>query len=345
MTSVDHEAVSLEHGINFVATGDADWPQIGRDERGYFRHQCLPAFDRIATQFGELAARGEQLFGIVRVGNWGGLFSCERYGVPFAIAVPQPASAWSNGQPVCEEDRLLLNRWRLRLGLPIMPGPTIPEPAETTIGLFPDWFGWDESERLPNGICVGFPLFERRDLQLPADIQQLIDEEGKLVVFTAGTGVQDIDKFARVARQFQELSGRPVLLLSHYHHECRYPETRLFRVLPFLDHATLFPSAAAIIHNGGIGTVAQAIRAGVPQIVVPLVWDQPDNAARIKALGLGDWIALGDLSAAAVANTIDLLERMDRRRLILAQAAVSSQNAISAAADEIERVMRARAMT
>ena len=49
----------------------------------------------------------------------------------------------------------------------------------------------------------------------------------------------------------------------------------------------LFPYAAAIIHHGGIGTTAQALRAGKPQLVIPFFADQPDNAGRVARLGVG----------------------------------------------------------
>jgi len=49
----------------------------------------------------------------------------------------------------------------------------------------------------------------------------------------------------------------------------------------------LAPRSAAIVHHGGIGTCAQGLRAGIPQLVAPVFFDQPDNAARLAALGVG----------------------------------------------------------
>ena len=60
---------------------------------------------------------------------------------------------------------------------------------------------------------------------------------------------------------------------------------RHFNYIPF---STVLPRAAAFVHHGGIGTTAQALAAGVPQLVVPLAHDQPDNAVRIRHLGVGD---------------------------------------------------------
>ncbi len=52
-------------------------------------------------------------------------------------------------------------------------------------------------------------------------------------------------------------------------------------------HASLFPRMAGVVHHGGAGTTAAAARAGVPQLLVPHLADQPFFASRITAVGLG----------------------------------------------------------
>jgi UDP:flavonoid glycosyltransferase YjiC (YdhE family) len=58
---------------------------------------------------------------------------------------------------------------------------------------------------------------------------------------------------------------------------------RHVRYAPF---GRLLPRAAALVHHGGIGTAVQAMAAAVPQLVVPVGYDQPDNAARLVRLGV-----------------------------------------------------------
>jgi UDP:flavonoid glycosyltransferase YjiC (YdhE family) len=256
------------------------------------------------------------------------------------MVVPQPASIWNNGLPICYEDRVLLNRWRRRLGLPILTGRTIPEPYEATICLFPDWFGDPDCDSQAKRVFVGFPYLSREATTLPGDLESSIASHGPPVVFTAGTGVQDIEKFYRVARSFQAETGRHVFFISRFHHIVSVADSPLFRVLAFVDHALLFPRAAMVVHNGGIGTIAQAMRSAVPQVVVPLVWDQPDNAARIEALGLGQRIELEELSAEQVALALERFEAMDRQRLMLAAELVNECSAIAQIADHVERAMR-----
>jgi UDP:flavonoid glycosyltransferase YjiC (YdhE family) len=50
--------------------------------------------------------------------------------------------------------------------------------------------------------------------------------------------------------------------------------------VPAASHAALFPRAAAVVHQGGMGTLTQALRGGRPMLVVPFAHDQPDNAVR-----------------------------------------------------------------
>ena len=54
----------------------------------------------------------------------------------------------------------------------------------------------------------------------------------------------------------------------------------------YAPYSTVFPRAAVNIHHGGIGTSAQALRAGLPQLVRPQAYDQFDNARRLIDLGV-----------------------------------------------------------
>jgi vancomycin aglycone glucosyltransferase len=54
-----------------------------------------------------------------------------------------------------------------------------------------------------------------------------------------------------------------------------------------VNQQTLFPRVAAVVHHGGAGTTTTATRAGVPQVIVPQIADQPYFAGRIATLGIG----------------------------------------------------------
>jgi len=63
-------------------------------------------------------------------------------------------------------------------------------------------------------------------------------------------------------------------------HVCRYAPFRL-----------VLPHAAAVVHQAGIGTTSQCLRAGVPQVCVPSIYNQPDTAERLRRLGVARTLA------------------------------------------------------
>jgi len=66
----------------------------------------------------------------------------------------------------------------------------------------------------------------------------------------------------------------------------RYRGMKHVLAIPYLPHYLVMPLASVIVHQGGVGTTGQALRAGRPAIVVPFSHDQPDNAARCARLGI-----------------------------------------------------------
>ena len=75
-----------------------------------------------------------------------------------------------------------------------------------------------------------------------------------------------------------------------------------------VPHDWLFPQVAAVVHHGGAGTVHTAARAGVPQLVIPHVADQPYWGQRVARLGLGpDPVPRHDLDVATLTAGIERL--------------------------------------
>ena len=84
-----------------------------------------------------------------------------------------------------------------------------------------------------------------------------------------------------------ELGTRAVLLIG------TDPRNRLKQTLPdsicaaeYAPYSALFSRASLVVHQGGVGTVAQCLRAGKPMLIMPYSHDQPDNARRMKRLGV-----------------------------------------------------------
>jgi rhamnosyltransferase subunit B len=134
-------------------------------------------------------------------------------------------------------------------------------------------------------VQVGFPL-PPSPAELPRAVTRLIAKQGRPVVFTPGTGVADVELFFAEARRCRALLDRPAVFLSPRHAAGGTPEDRVVS-LGHVDLSVLLPHAAILVHHGGMGTTARALEAGIPQIICPHGYDQPDNGARIVDLGVG----------------------------------------------------------
>ena len=113
------------------------------------------------------------------------------------------------------------------------------------------------------------------------------------------------EELAGLVLQALALSGQRGLLLTGWGalQAQRVPES--VYVLESAPHAWLFPRMAAVVHHGGAGTTAEGLRAGVPSIIVPFIFDQPFWGRRVQAAGLGPApIAQKALSAEKLAAAI-----------------------------------------
>jgi rhamnosyltransferase subunit B len=75
----------------------------------------------------------------------------------------------------------------------------------------------------------------------------------------------------------------------------------------YVPFGRVLPRCAAIVHHGGIGTTAQGLAAGLPQVVMPMAHDQPDNAARLVRLGVGRSLPPREFHAANLGEALDQL--------------------------------------
>jgi UDP:flavonoid glycosyltransferase YjiC (YdhE family) len=155
------------------------------------------------------------------------------------------------------------------------------------IGMFPDWFGEPQLDWLPQVRLTGFPLYDGLGAEpVPEGLDEFLRAGDPPVVFTPGTMMRHPRQFFAEAVDACRRLGRRGLLLSRYRDQlpARLPaEVRHFDYVPF---SQVLPRAAALVSHGGIGTLSLALAAGIPQLVMPLGFDQFDNAARLERLGV-----------------------------------------------------------
>ena len=111
----------------------------------------------------------------------------------------------------------------------------------------------------------------------------------------------------------------------------------------YAPHSELFPRAAAIVHQGGIGTTGQALRAGRPMLIVPFSHDQPDNAARCARLGVAGVVPRRWAHARRLGRELEALLADSGMRSRAEQAAsrVRAEDGARTAADAIEALLGA----
>ncbi|MGZ6141820.1 MAG: glycosyltransferase, partial [Myxococcales bacterium] len=133
--------------------------------------------------------------------------------------------------------------------------------------------------------------------------------------------------------------GRPALLLTRFREQLPAQLPPHARHEPFVPLGALLPRAAAIVHHGGIGTCAQALASGTPQLVMPTGFDQLDNAARLRRLGAGAALSRRQFRPDAVERALrDLLESPAVAASCLAASQrLQAFDAAARACDAIER--------
>ena len=160
--------------------------------------------------------------------------------------------------------------------------------SQCTIGFFPPWFAAPQPDWPRQVHLVGFPLWDDAPrLELPPQLSQFLAAGEPPVVFTAGSAASTLHRFFANAVHAARACGARAVLVSNF------PE-QLPRELPptvlscgYVPFSLLLPRATLLVHHGGIGTLAQAVRAAVPQLILPHAHDQFDNAWRTEQLGLG----------------------------------------------------------
>jgi UDP:flavonoid glycosyltransferase YjiC (YdhE family) len=212
---------------------------------------------------------------------------------------------------------------------------------ELVIGLFPGWYALPQPDWPPQLRLAGFGRFDGAPGELPDELRSFCRAGPPPVAFTLGTGMTHAGRFFRAAVAACTTVGVRGLLLT------KYPELIPGALPPSVRHCAfapfrqLLPLCGAVVHHGGVGTTAAALEAGCPQLILPLAWDQPDNAARVRRLGVG--LSLGPRQRTAghlIRALIRLLNPEVRARCQAVSARAGNGDGLEAAAGWVENLGR-----
>lgn len=204
-----------------------------------------------------------------------------------------------------------INRFRQSLRLPrvkkIFDGWM--HSPQLNLGLFPAWFAQPQPDWPPHTQLTGFVYYDKQNgnADLPEELEAFLSAGSAPIIFTAGTAMKHADQFFRDCIEACRLLGQRGILLTQLPEQlpAELPENiQHFSYLPF---SKILPRALALVHHGGVGTTAQAIAAGIPQMIRPMAHDQPDTAARVEKLGIGASLTTREFNASTLARKLDTL--------------------------------------
>jgi rhamnosyltransferase subunit B len=147
----------------------------------------------------------------------------------------------------------------------------------------PDW----SREKKQAGFC----FFDPPNATLPEEIEEFLAQGEPPVLFTLGSiAVYSPGRFYEdAAEACRRLGLRGLLLMGK--------SSELLENLPpgvmaadYAPYGIIMPRARAVVHQCGIGTLAQSLRAGLPSVAVPFAFDQPNNASRLVELGAAELV-------------------------------------------------------
>jgi len=201
----------------------------------------------------------------------------------------------------------------------------------------PDW----HRPTLQSGFCF---YDGQSDLgEMPEGLQKFLDAGEPPIVFTLGSAaVMDArDFFEESAKAARILNRRAVLLYGIFNQPPKESDENI-AAFDYAPYSLVFPRAACVVHQGGVGTTAQVLRAGVPHLIMPYSHDQPDNASRCERLGAARIISRDDYTARAAANILReiLRNKIYKTNAVEASKIINGESGTLIACDAIEAVLK-----
>lgn len=181
------------------------------------------------------------------------------------------------------------------------------------LGLYPPFLGGTPENDPPGLRMTGFAVYDGNEGDLPGDLAAFLDAGDAPLVVTLGSSARQVGLgfFSESVAAARALGLRSVLLTGKgWQGPARGAD---FIACAYAPYSVVFPRAAAIVHHAGMGTIGLAGAAGRPQLMVPVVFDQPGNAALAQARGLGQVVPFGQYTAARATQALRALLSAESR--------------------------------
>ncbi len=266
---------------------------------------------------------------------------------------------WALGRVATRHWFRELDTLRAEMGLPARHAHPLLQGAsrDLHLALFSRELAAPQPDWPASTVQPGFPIHDRGeagDGLSPALAGWLAAGEPPLVFTLGSSAVFTADAFYDEAAEAARQLGRRALLLTGLEDlnpvagvpgvHAAPPDARIVTA-PYAPHSDVMPRACATVHQGGVGTMAQAMLAGRPMLVVPFSHDQPDNAGRCQRLGIARTLPRSRMSASNFARELAALlgdaEAATRARLVAER--MRCERGAAGAADAMEALLASRA--
>jgi UDP:flavonoid glycosyltransferase YjiC (YdhE family) len=179
---------------------------------------------------------------------------------------------------------------------------------DLVLGLFPEWFGPRQPDWPPQIVLTRFPLFDEATTRpCPPEWEAFSRSGTKPILFTPGSANMHGRSFFEAGMRACQALGQRAAFVTPFAEHLPSPLAAGMKHFEFLPFSRVFHQCAAVVHHGGIGTCAQGLAAGVPQLLMAMAHDQPDNGWRLRQLGTGDYLYPNQFTAERVQEKLKSL--------------------------------------
>ena len=219
----------------------------------------------------------------------------EDSGIPFVTIHLSPLGIVRAGA-LRDTSAPMINSWRTRMGFPALPDPLGYDGASPQLALHavsrlllrpgPQWPS--------HHYVTGFLFLD--EAWLPnAELRAFLEAGDPPVFVSLGSTVcQDPQTVTELMVTAVRRAGRRAILQHGWSRLADSLVAEDVYIIDFVPYGRLFPLTACIVHHGGAGTTASALRAGVPSVVAPHFHDQPIWAHLARSLGCAGGVVPGD---------------------------------------------------
>jgi UDP:flavonoid glycosyltransferase YjiC (YdhE family) len=205
--------------------------------------------------------------------------------------------------------------------------------------MFPEWFAANQPDWPSQLKLCSFPLYSEDGIAEPSEELKVFLQSGsKPIAFTPGSAnLFGHDFFAAAVDACQRL-GRRGLLLTRFPDQIPANLPPTIKHFDFAPFRWLLPQTDMLVHHGGVGSMSQAMAAAIPQIIMPMAFDQVDNIYRVEKLGIGKGLQREKFTGPALASAISSLlddSQLPKRVQQVAQQ-LAEEDGLARACDEIE---------